>query len=124
MFYDLVEIIWKEATVSLKIAELLEGEPDGCVGLPLVIDERSKVFEVTLSNVYEFKSVSEPFFHLDGERQKVNNFVWEAIGSEYRKTAGFYGPTPETARHFIIFTETLVFEVLSNTAPIISLVQK
>jgi hypothetical protein len=124
MFYDLVEFIWKEATVKLKVAELLEGEPDGCIGLPLVIDESSKVFEVTLSNVYEFKSVSEPFFHLDGKRQKINDFVWEVIGSEYRKTAGFYGSKPETARHFIVFTETLVFEALSDTEPVITLIPK
>jgi hypothetical protein len=50
--------------------ELVKGEPDGYIGLPLVIDERSKMFEVVLSNVVEFKSVSEPGFFLDGEEKK------------------------------------------------------
>jgi hypothetical protein len=54
----------------MTVAELVEGEPDGYIGLPLVIDERSKMFEVVLSNVVEFKSVSEPFFVLDGEEKK------------------------------------------------------
>ena len=127
MYYDIIEILYKGGklrggTVTLKVAELVTGEPDGAIGLPLVIDDRSKIFEVTIFNVVEFKSVSEPFFHLDGERREINDFVWEAIGSEYKKTVGFYGgATEETTRHFIVFTETLVFEALSNTEPVINL---
>jgi hypothetical protein len=122
MYTEIIEIIWKNENMTLKVAELVEGEPNGYIGLPLVINEKSKIFEVTLSNVFEFKSVTEPFFCPDGEERKINDFVWEAIGSEYIKTAGFYGPTPETARHFIIFSERIVFEALCETEPVIRVI--
>ena len=127
MFTDIVEIIWREDTVKLIVAELVEGEPDGRVGFPLVIDERSKIFEVILSGVVEFKSVSEPCFHLDGEKKKINDFVFEAIDSEYRKTACPFilrTTNPYSRRHFVIYTETLVFEVLSDTEPIIRIINE
>jgi hypothetical protein len=70
MYYDVVEILWKDVNVTMTVAELVEGEPDGGIGLPLVIDERSKMFEVVLSNVVEFKSVSEPFSFLTVKKKK------------------------------------------------------
>jgi hypothetical protein len=91
-YYDLVELIWKDANVTLKVAEMVKGEPNGLIGLPLIVDERSTLFEVTFLGVVEFKSVLEAFFQRDGEIHEINDFVWEAANSEYRKTVSCFGP--------------------------------
>ena len=126
MYTDMVEVIWNRSDLTLKVAELVPGKSDGyIIGTPLVINENSRLFEVILTNVVEFKSVSEPFFHLDGERRKINEFIWEAIGSEYIKTAGCVGggPGPEKARHIVIFTESIVFEALCENEPLIRIIE-
>ena len=125
MYTDMIEIVWNRKDLTLKVAELVQGKPNGNIGIPLEINGNSRIFEVILTNVVEFKSVSEPFFHFNGEKRNINEFVWEAIGSEYINTAGCVGggPGPEKAKHIVIFTESIVFEALCENEPLIRIIE-
>jgi len=126
MYTEMIEVIWNRKDVTLKIAELVYGKPNGfTIGTPLVINGNSRIFEVIITNVVEFKSVSEPFFNDDGEIRKINEFVWESIGSEYIKTAGCVGggPGPEKAKHIVVFTDSIVFEALCENEPLIRIIE-
>lgn len=83
MYFDLIDLKYCEAILSVRIAELVLGEPDGCNGTPLVINETSKKFTVVFKDVSDFRSQAEPCFSCDGDPEKITDFLYECKKSKY-----------------------------------------
>ncbi len=117
-FFDLVDVIYSNAVLTVRIAELVEGAPDGYIGTPLVIDSQSKQFKVSFDSVAEFRSSAEPCFSPEGIRRNMTDFLFECFESEYLShTCPFGVVANENVRHFVVFTESVVLEVLCPNDP-------
>ncbi len=36
-YYDIVDLRYEEASLTVRVVELVDGEPDGYIGIPLVV---------------------------------------------------------------------------------------
>lgn len=118
MYFELIDLSYSGAELKLRIATLVTGKPDGYVGTPLVVGDESKEFTVKFHGVAEFRSTAEPCFVAEGTQKDITDFLFECVGSPYLEKAcpfgvGASGP----ARHFCVFTESVVVEVLSKNEP-------
>lgn len=120
MYFELLDMTYQAAQLVIRVANLVEGQPDGLIGLPLIISDESEIYKIEFSNIAEFRSTSEPCFSEEGEEKEITNFLSESIGSEYAKTVCVCGVgAREPARHFFVYTESVVIEVLANEEPVI-----
>jgi len=117
-FFDLVDLKYSDANLIVRVAELVDGKPDGHIGIPLVISAQSRYFTVYFDGVTEFRSKAEPCFVEEGNRVDLSEFVSECLGSEYVGHACPFGAgAKDPVRHFCVFTESVVVEVLSSNEP-------
>jgi len=117
-YFDLVDIKFSHACLTVCVAELVEGAPDGYVGTPIVIGAQSRKFTVIFEGVTEFRSKAEPCFVAEGTQRDITSFVFECLGSEYLSHICPFGAgAKEPAKHFVVFTESVVVEVLSSNEP-------
>ncbi|KXB32424.1 hypothetical protein AT959_01680 [Dechloromonas denitrificans] len=119
-YFDLIDIAYNKATLVVRVIELLEGNPDGYVGRPLTITEQSQTFRIEFDRVTEFRTNAEQCFTPEGTTRNITPFVFECVGSKYASQACPLGAgAGEAARHFVVFTESVVVEVLSLNEPTI-----
>ena len=117
-FFELVDLRYSDANLTIRVAELVQGEPDGYIGTPLVISAQSRHFTVYFDDVTEFRSAAEPCFVPEGNRVELTDFVFECLGSQYvHHVCPFGAGAKDPARHFCVFTESVVVEVLSSHEP-------
>ena len=120
-FFDLLDIEYRDAILTIRVAELLEGEPDGYIGTPLVVKPSSEAFAICFKDVTEFRSRAEPCYTPDGKQRDITPFLCECLDSDYvRQVCPFGGGAKEPARHFAVYTESVVLEVLTSTEPQVS----
>ena len=118
MYFQLLELSYHDAQLVVRLATLVEGQPDGYVGTPLVVGSNSKIFTVKFDGVAEFRSTAEPCFSIEGSRKDITEFLFECIGSQYvEKVCPFGVGAMSPARHFCVFTESVVIEVLTENEP-------
>ncbi len=118
IFYVLFDLNYSNANLIVRIIELVEGEPDANHGIPLIISPISRKYSIHFEQVSEFRSKSEPCFVGEGKHVDMTDFLREYTDSEYVKQICPFGiGAKEVARHFCIFTTSVVLEVLSEKAP-------
>lgn len=118
MYFELLELSYRNAQLVVRVASLVEGVQDGYIGTPLVVGNDSKTYTVSFDDVAEFRSTAEPCFSLDGSRKDITNFLFECIDSKYvKKICPFGVGATSSARHFCVFTESVVIEVLAENEP-------
>jgi hypothetical protein len=118
MYFELIELTYHSAQLVVRVANLVEGAPDGYIGTPLVIGSESKRYTVTFDGVADFRSTAEPCFSIEGSRKDITEFLFECIGSQYvEKICPFGVGATSAARHFCVFTESVVIEVLAENEP-------
>lgn len=117
-YFELVSMEYAAAALTVRLTELLEGDPDGYIGRPLVRRPNSRTFTVRFTNVTEFRSRAEPCYVLEGTRRIVTDYLCECVGSDYiHQVCPFGRGAKEPARHFVVFTEQVVIEALSSNEP-------
>lgn len=118
VYFELLDISYSKAQLKIRVASLVEGLPDGLIGTPLIIANASKKFTVLFNGVSEFRSTAEPCFVAEGTQKDITDFLFECHGSQYREHVCPFGVgAREPARHFCVFTESVVVEVLSENEP-------
>jgi len=121
-YFDLVDIAYGDASLIVRVVELIKGEPDGMIGTPLLVGAKSRRYIVNFNGVTEFRSRAEPCFAWDGQAKDKSDFLCECVGSDYvRQICPFGEGAKEPTRHFVVFTETVVLEVLSSNEPTVEL---
>jgi hypothetical protein len=122
-FFQLIELSYQPARLIVRVAELVEGEPDGYIGTPLVVSATSKMHSILFEKVADFRSRAEPCFSFDGEHRDITGFAFECLDSSYIKESCPFGiGATRNVRHFGIFTESVVIEVLSSSHPRIEVI--
>ncbi len=117
-FFQLVNLAYANGNLTVRVAELVEGTPDGYIGTPLVVGASSQQFAVHFEQVSEFRSKAEPCFVVEGKHRDVTGFLFECVDSNYiGQVCPFGVGAKEPARHFGVFTESVVIEVLSSHEP-------
>lgn len=117
-FWDLENVTYCHATLTVRIAEMRQGEPDGCVGLPLLVTDESERITLHFDNVTEFRSCAEPCYRYEKDVTRLTAYLDERTGSQFLQTTCPYGGgAKDPARHFCVLTERIVIEVLANALP-------
>lgn len=117
-FWDLESVTYLHPTLTVHIAKMHQGEPDGYVGLPLLVTDESEHITLHFDNVTEFRSCAEPCFQHEGDVTRLTPYLHECTSSEFSQTACPFGRGAKNpARHFFVFTERVVIEVLANAQP-------
>jgi len=122
VLFDLVDLRFQDAELTVRVVTLVEGPPDGFLGTPMVVGERSEFFTVVFPEVAEFRSTAEPCFVARGERTDLAEFLFECTGTDYPDRACPLGIAPSATRkrHYCLATESIVLEVLSAVPPVVS----
>jgi hypothetical protein len=125
--YHIVEdLAFREANLSLLVVELLQGEPDGFIGLPLVKRPESRRYRMEFSCVGHFKVGPEPFANISSNAIKQTDFLYREPESQYLRDLGdsvsifpISRPWPENpvVRHYVVYAENFVVEVLAAVEP-------
>jgi len=120
------ELAFREAKLSLLVVELLQGEPDGLIGLPLVKRAESRRYTVEFSCVGHFKVGPEPFANISSNAIKEADFLYREPESQYlqdlRDSVSTFPmtrpwPANPVVRHYIVYAENFVLEVLAAVEP-------
>lgn len=82
-YYLTNSVLFTDGELSIELVELHQGEPDGYVGLPLTITDKSKKILVTFSKVGHFKTECETYSSLSRDAIQLNSLVFEEKDSEY-----------------------------------------
>jgi len=120
------DLAFREGKLSLLVVELLQGEPDGVIGLPLVKRPESHRFRVEFSCIGHFKVGPEPFANISSNAIKQTDFLYCEPESQYLRdladsvsTFPMSRPWPENpvVRHYVVYAENFVLEVLAAVEP-------
>jgi len=125
-FWQLLSLTYQEATLTICVASLHKGNPDGLVGVPLVLNEESKAFKISFEPTEEYRSKSEPCFTHEETDISITDYLFERPDSTYCKEACPFGAgssLTEAMRHFYVFTESAVIEVLCTNLPAVEPIQ-
>lgn len=123
-YHEIIDIRYEDASLTVRIVELVDGEPDGGIGIPLVVGADSRRYTIHFKGVTEFRSKAEPCYDTDSERTDISEFLWEDHSSDYVDEACSFGEgAKDPARHFCVYTESVVVEVLSSHEPRIEIVR-
>jgi len=114
------------AGLILDVSKLLPGQPDGVIGVPLLVTEKSEHFRVHFQRVGAFRLVPEPFNQVSDRAEEHCDFLLQENASDYlsemtdaaRFAAGI--PSGGTLLHFIVYTENHVVHVLTAQKPSIT----
>ncbi len=112
-------------SLVLHLAQLVCGEQDEFIGLPLVVKPESPRFSVHFGEVGAFKTVPEMFDEVSEGAEKVRAFLFRESSSAYMKEMGerlelARDIEPGSLRHHIVYAENAVTHVLSAHAPVVS----
>ena len=125
-FHILEDVRFSNGILSIEIADLNTGMPDGLVGLPLVVTEQSQRYLVQFPAIAGFRSVPEPLNGLSDSSKEVYPFLFLEMDSEYLRECAndakyfVYGserPENPSIRHYVVYGENTVIHVLSATEP-------
>ena len=120
-FFQLLGVTYAPDTLEIQLALLVEGQPDGHIGTPLVVGDHSVRYTISFKGVSEFRATAEPCYVKPESVVDMSAFLFECLASEYAGRSCPFGVGPRTsARHFCVFSEDSVIEVLSSVAPTIS----
>ena len=109
----------------LNLAELLRGEPDEFIGLPLIVKPESPRFRVYFAEVGAFKTVPEMFNEVSESAEKITPFLFQEPSSSYMlemkdQMELSRGIQVDTLLHYIVYAENTVTHVLAASQPDIS----
>ena len=128
-FHVIDEVNFSPNTLRIYLTSLHTGKPDGYIGLPLGVTEQSSHYLVEFEVVGRFQVVNEAFNDFKEPYEKISNFLFRIIDSEYLKAHGnsakyfLHGTDSKTIiEHYVIYSEAFVVDVLSGTPPTIKLV--
>jgi hypothetical protein len=104
------------------LAELLQGEPDELIGLPLEVRTESPRFRVAFESIGAFKAVPEMYNELSDSAQTIKPFLFLETGSVYlseMKSAMEFGAGihPDVLKHYVVYADNTVIHVLTAAAP-------
>lgn len=117
-YFDLIKVLYEPGELTIEVAELVKGEPDGYIGIPLVVNATSRRWTIYFEHVAEFRSRAEPCFAAEGAQHDLTDFLFECVNSEYINQLCPCGVgAREPARHFGIYTESVVLEILASQEP-------
>ncbi len=117
MYFQLLELTYKPEYLKISIAQLIEGEPDGYIGRPLTVSPKSKRYTIVFNGVGNFRSIPEPCWRYEGKENKITGFLSECFESEYSQNLCPCGTGSGSKRHFYVFTESVVIEVIAEYEP-------
>ena len=109
----------------LHLAELLRGEPDGLIGLPLEVMPESPRFRVHFAEVGAFKTVPEMFNEVSESANKIGPFLFQESSSPYilemKDVMELSRNIPmDTLQHYIVYAENTVTHILAASPPQVS----
>jgi len=117
-YFELIKIFYEPGQLTIEVAELVKGQPDEYIGIPLVIDARSRRWTLYFESVAEFRSRAEPCFAAEGTQHDLTEFLFECVNSDYINQVCPCGVgASEPARHFGVYTESVVLEILASQEP-------
>ena len=120
------DLAFRQGKLSLLVVELLPGEPDGLIGLPLVKRPESRRYRVEISCVAHFKVGPEPFANISSNAIRQTDFLFHEPDSQYLRdladsvsTFPMSRPWPENpvVRHYVVYAENFVLDVLTPVEP-------
>jgi hypothetical protein len=125
-YYVVNDLAYREGKLSLLVVELLQGEPDGVIGLPLVKRPESRRYRVEFSCVGHFKVGPEPFANISSNAIQQTEFLYREPESQYLRDLGGSvsifpmsrpWPANPVIRHYVVYAENFVLEVLAAVEP-------
>ena len=125
-FHVIEHFRFADGVLSMQVAELLEGAPDGLIGLPLSVLPNSRWYAVRIGGVGHFNVSPEPMVVLSKAARRITNFLFEELGSPYLVEWGWAAatfnltrPKPQEPhlRHYVVHAENFVLNVLSAHEP-------
>ncbi|MFT3758964.1 hypothetical protein [Thauera sp.] len=132
-YHVIRELGFEDGALSIGLEELLEGPPDGFVGLPLMVLPASRKYAVRIAGVGHFVVCPEPVFSFGSNARKLTDFLYEEDDSALLAEYGWGAATfnlghprlvNREMRHFVVFADNFVVNVLSASEPTYSEVAK
>src|SRR5688572_30807740 len=125
-FHIINEIKFLPSVLTIQLTSLHSGEPDGLVGLPLTITNESSKYLVTFEKVGRFRVISEAFNEFREPYEEITTFVYRMIDSRYlqeygetAKTFTYDIPQDADIKHYAVYSEYYVVDVLAAQSPTI-----
>lgn len=125
-FWHIQSTRFENGILLVQVAELVNGKPDGAVGLPLVISRKSRVFELAFSGVGGFLAVPEPESNVSASAEHLAPCVWVERDSWYaRKFAeisdwcafGRHAGNEGALVHYVVPGENFFLNILAGSPP-------
>ena len=117
------------SSLSIQLTALHRGEPDGGIGIPLIVTKDSSKYLVNFERAGRFRVLSEAFNELKKPYEKINNFLYGMLDSKYLRehesSAKIFTNIPFDAeiKHYMVYSEFFVVDVLASEPPIIEVVE-
>jgi hypothetical protein len=121
-FHWLERMEFDGAALVLHLAEMLRGDPDGGLGVPLEVRCESPRFRVSFGQVGAFKTVPEMFDEISETAERLEPFLFHESGSRYatemKDAMWLAREIPEgSLLHYAVLTENVVVHVLAAEQP-------
>jgi len=123
-FHVINEIKFLPSALTIRLTSLHEGEPDGAIGLPLMVTKESSQYLVKFEHVGRFRVINEAFNEFKEPYEEITNFVYRMIDSHYlqeygetAKTFAFDVPHDAKINHYVVYSEYYVVDILSASPP-------
>jgi len=121
-FYWLEKLEFDGEGLVVHLAELLRGEPDGLIGLPLDVQPESPRHRVSFSTTGAFKTLPEMFNEVSEDADRIAPFLFRELNSPYMTEMKdamelSRGIPPDQMHHYVVYAENTVTHVLSAVAP-------
>jgi len=130
-FHIIDEIKFLPSVLSIQLTSLHTGEPDGLVGLPVTVTSESSSYLVKFEHVGRFRVISEAFNEFKEPFEKITNFVYRMIDSEYLRkyseTAKIFAydiPVSAEIKHYVVYSEFYVIDILSAEPPSVEVLDR
>jgi hypothetical protein len=125
-FHIIERCSYEQDRLTVNVAELLSGEPDEYIGLPLIVRNDSKRYSVSFKDVGRIEIEPEPIVPPSDLGVKETPFLFRepesALLIENRWSATMFNfgrrfAQEEELKHYIVLGENFVIHVLTLTAP-------
>lgn|SRR6185503_18017303 len=130
-FHIINEIKFLPSALTIRLTSLHTGKPDGLIGLPLTVTNESSSYLVQFEHVGRFRVISEAYNEFKEPCEKITNFVYKMIDSKYLQEYGgsakiFAHDIPHEAeiKHYVVYSEFYVVDVLATESPTIEVVER
>ena len=125
-YYSVEEVSFAKGILTVRVASLHTGQPDGLIGLPLTKTPESRSYLVTFKQVGRFRVLREPWNQLKDPFESLAKFVHRQLQSPYLaqnlESVTIFNPdVPHGAQvqHYVVYGENYVVDVLAADSPTI-----